>query len=514
MKPFWQRSIFRVLLVLGFATSGLTLSFNVSADASRGELLFTTSSIPDGYGCVSCHSGPPTASGYQNLRFNQSWATSTSALEARLRTLPGSDTMSALGTAAAAKPSQDATDVADIYAFLIAKRDDLNPIAKIDSPATNTSFQVGSPRLISGTTSKPLNEVTGVTYQWAVEGSPCVTTQLGTAATQSVTLTEVGTCRVTLTVRTSAGATSSDFIDIRVTAIPVPVFLPSGFDALTNFSARPSGSDTMCPTIQNTGTADLTLSFSAVRAADSSADYSNYFELGDNASCLSTQPACDTSIPAGSPIAGSTTLLPKSTCTLALRFNPSKFSDAASNIAARSATLQVMHNAPNGSVAEFPMTGNLKFALLTASTASLSLGSVRVGSRSAPVELRLTSAGGDEVRVTGMEAGAPFTVQSKTCPSLPFTLLSGGDCTMTVTFTPTDARAASAILRISTDTDSKALEISLAGTGEESADLSGGGCSIASGDTLADPTLWSLVLLAIAALAYRRRTRTTLRNRP
>jgi Abnormal spindle-like microcephaly-assoc'd, ASPM-SPD-2-Hydin len=421
--------------------------------------------------------------------------------------------MSNLGTAAEAKPSQAATDVADIYAFLIAKRDDLNPIAKIDSPATNTSVQVGAPLTISGVTSKPLNGVTGVTYQWAVRDKDRVThaTQLGTATTQIVRLEEVGTYQVTLTVSTSAGATSSDSIDIRVTAIPVPVFLPSGFDALTNFSTRPSGSDTMCPTIQNTGTADLTLSFSAVRAADSSADYSNYFELGDNASCLSTQPAC---ILASSLIVGRTTLPRDSTCTLALRFNPAKFSDAASNTATRFATLQVMHNAPNGSVAEFPMTGNLKFALLTASTASLALGSVRVGSRSAPVELRLTSAGGDEVRVTGMEAGAPFTVQSKTCPSLPFTLLSGGDCTMTVTFTPTDARAASAILRISTDTDSKALEISLAGTGEESADLSGGGCSIASGDTLADPTLWSLVLLAIAALAYRRRTRTALRNRP
>jgi hypothetical protein len=424
--------------------------------------------------------------------------------------------MSNLGTAAGTKPSQAATDVADIYAFLIAKRDDLNPVAKIDSPTTNTSVQVGSPLTISGITSKPLTGVTGVTYQWAVRYKDRVThaTQLGTDATQIVRLEEVGTYQVTLTVSTSAGATSSASIDIAVTAIPVPVFSSSGFDALTNFSARPSGSDTMCPTIRNTGTGNLTLSFSAVRAAGNGADYSNYFELGDNASCLATPPACDTSIPAGSPIAGSTTLLPDSTCTLALRFNPSKFSDAASNIAARSATLQVMHNAPNGSVAEFPMTGNLKFALLTASTASLSLGSVRVGSRSAPVELRLTSAGGDEVRVTGMEAGAPFTVQSKTCPSLPFTLLSGGDCTMTVTFTPTDARAASAILRISTDTDSKALEISLAGTGEESADLSGGGCSIASGDTLADPTLWSLVLLAIAALAYRRRTRTTLRNRP
>ena len=427
--------------------------------------------------------------------------------------------MTSLGMAAGIPGSQAAIDVDDIYAFLIAKRNELNPPqAIIDSPAPNTSVMVGTTLTIKGNTSIPLN---GVTYQWAVLDPASITTPAGTAATQIVTFSTVGSYRITLTVQPIAGGTSSSssssFIDIVVTAIPAPHFSPSGFVALNNFSASPSGSDTKCPTIQNTGTASLTLTFSAVKGGSSSADYSNYFELGDNASCPATPRACNTSIPAGSPISGSTTLqfgAPPldSACTLALRFNPAKFSDAASNIAARSATLQVMHNAPAGKVDEFPITGNLTIAFLTASPTSLSLGSVRVGAQSAPVELRLAGAGGDVVRVTGMEAGAPFTVQSKTCLSLPFSLQSGSDCTMTVTFKPTDARTAAAILRISTD--GKALEVPLAGSGEEKANVSGGGCSIASGDTLADPTLWSLVLLAIAALAYRSRTRTALGNRP
>lgn len=431
--------------------------------------------------------------------------------------------MNGLGTAAGTQPSLAATDVEDIYAFLIAKRDEWNPQAIIDSPFSNTRVVVGTILRISGSTSKPLNGVTGATYQWAVQdtATSITTTQPGTAATLDVTL-PVGTYRITLTVETPVGGKSLPAsIDVAVDLNSKPAFSPDGFAALANFSAPPTGSDTRCPTIKNTGSANLELSFSAIRATGSGADYSNYFELGDNASCPAMpqpQPrACNTLIVAGNPIAGSTTLgfgASDSSCTLALRFNPAKFGDAASNLAARSATLQVMHNAPAGTVDEFPMTGNLKIALLTASADSLSLGSVRVGAQSAPVELRLTSAGGDVVRVTSMEAGAPFTVQSKTCPSLPFTLLSGSDCTVTVTFAPTDARAASGMLRISTDTGNKFLEVPLTGTGEESADVSGGGCSIASGDTLTDPTLWSLVLLAIAALAYRRRTRTALRNRP
>lgn len=152
-------------------------------------------------------------------------------------------------------------------------------------------------------------------------------------------------------------------------------------------------------------------------------------------------------------------------------------------------------------------------AFLTASAATLSLGSVRVGAQSAPLEVRLASAGDGVVQVTGMEAGGPFTVKSKTCPALPFTLPRGGDCTVTVTFTPTDAHTATASLRISTDADIKALEVPLVGTGEEKANVSSGGCSMASGDTLADPTLWTLLLLSIAALAYRRRARAALRQR-
>ena len=761
-------------------------------------------------------------------------------------------------------PSSAFIDIAVTPAPIIAT-------AIISSPADNTSVVVGTTLTINGSTSTPLN---GVTYQWSIRDPANVTTTAGSAATQSATFASTGTYRIALTVQPSGGgAQSSAFIDIAVTpppVIPAPVYSPAGFDALSRFSASTAASQTLCPTIQNTGTAKLTLSFSAVQASGSSANFSNYFELGDNASCPATPRACNSAIAAGSPISGNTELMTPAdgACTLALRFNPAKFGDAG-GLGARSATLRISHNAPAGSVAEYPLIGNVTprplpsiglstnpapvngrilppafaaqpinttstlwnefqvfnsgdadgldltevtnsnpqeftltencvnapplarpgtgteascvigvrftpkslgehcttitvraavssngaqspsvcgtgvpvpgpaiglssesidfgrrfinaayppkplvisngagataslqinaltlagsgFALVTASgasqppcvgaslapgasctvqlqfapdparpkaaysaslqvdtndpttprrnvalagvagpvatppvlqfpdapaqiefaavvvagrqseqaltltlrnagpgnatidairmvgadassfsasgcsavleqgatcvvsvrfvpgsgglkraqleilaassiaptlitvtgrgvggtsaflttsVASVSLGSVRVGAQSAPIEVRLASAGDGVVQVTGLQADGPFIVKSKTCPGLPFTLPRGSDCTVTVTFAPTDARAAAGTLRISTDADPKALEVTLSASGDENPKVSSGGCSMASGDTLFDPTLWGLVLLAIGALAYRRRSR-------
>jgi hypothetical protein len=153
-------------------------------------------------------------------------------------------------------------------------------------------------------------------------------------------------------------------------------------------------------------------------------------------------------------------------------------------------------------------------AFLTASTAALALGNVRVGARSEPAEVRLSSGGDGVIQVTAIEAGGPFTVQPKTCPTPPFTLPRGGDCTVTVTFTPTDANAASASLRVSTDAGGGALVVPLTGSGGQSANMSSGGCSMVSGDTPVDPTLWILVVLALAALLYRHRARASRRRQP
>jgi len=60
---------------------------------------------------------------------------------------------------------------------------------------------------------------------------------------------------------------------------------------------------------------------------------------------------------------------------------------------------------------------------------------------------------------------------------------------------------------LSVTTDAAPTELALSGSGEAAADVSGGGCSMVTADSLTDPTLWALAALALAALLYRQRAR-------
>jgi hypothetical protein len=156
-------------------------------------------------------------------------------------------------------------------------------------------------------------------------------------------------------------------------------------------------------------------------------------------------------------------------------------------------------------------------AYLVVSATALDFGGVRVGASSAPVELRVAASGDGPMRITGISAEGPFSVASKSCPAVPFTLAPGAECSLNVTFMPTASSAMSGVLRIATDSGARATEVTLGGGGQDAASVSGGGCSLAEGDTLDDPTLWLLAVAALAALGYRgwlRRSARRLRGGP
>jgi hypothetical protein len=144
---------------------------------------------------------------------------------------------------------------------------------------------------------------------------------------------------------------------------------------------------------------------------------------------------------------------------------------------------------------------------LAVSAASLAFGTTRVGAQSLPEELRLTSNGSSVVRVTGLEVTGAYAIQSTTCPALPFTLAAGTDCTVVLSFRPSAAGAAAGLLRVTSESDPAIREVALSGSGEEAAEVSGGGCTIGSGPSLMDPTLWLLGLLALGVLGWRRHIR-------
>ena len=192
------------------------------------------------------------------------------------------------------------------------------------------------------------------------------------------------------------------------------------------------------------------------------------------------------------------------TCRIDLRFAPGANG-------ARSATLQAASDGsppPPRSLLGNGMSG--PSPAIEVSPGALTLDNTRVGGVSNPAEVAIRSSGAGPLTVTSMAVSGPFTVSSKDCPATPFTLVAGASCAMTVRFAPQSEGAASGTLSVSSDAGAAAQSVTLSASGDAKADLGGGGCSIASGDSgaaLADPTLWALVLLSMAALRYRRRQR-------
>jgi cytochrome c553 len=145
-------------------------------------------------------------------------------------------------------------------------------------------------------------------------------------------------------------------------------------------------------------------------------------------------------------------------------------------------------------------------SLLVSSTA-LGFANTRVGAAGLPQELTLSNTGSQTLRVLAMSATAPFGVQAKSCASVPFDLAPGAGCTVSVLFNPQAEGAQSGTLSVTTDGTPAIQSVALSATAEPAANVSsGGGCSVASGDTLRDPVLWAMVGLAIAVLGVRRRT--------
>lgn len=179
---------------------------------------------------------------------------------------------------------------------------------------------------------------------------------------------------------------------------------------------------------------------------------------------------------------------------------------APSTAGTKSATLQAVTNGngpPTLALTGTSSAGSLAPQLAVSQAGSFAI--TRVGSRSAPIDVALTNGGTFALQVLDYKLTGPFSVQSTSCPGLPFSLAAGGGCIVKVTFDANAAGDSSGTLEVRTDASPATVTYKLTGTGEAAADVSSGGCSIASGRSLRDPTLWVLVALALVALVLRRR---------
>jgi len=223
--------------------------------------------------------------------------------------------------------------------------------------------------------------------------------------------------------------------------------------------------------------------------------------------------AADFSVGSGGSCAANASLAQGASCTIALGFQPGA-------VGVRSATLQVLSsgtNPPdialtgNGSAAAQPGVGVVPAAL----NFNVAAGAVAAD----PQTLTLQSTGNAVLHVGALRVAAgSFTLApdaSNGCPAAPFDLMPGQTCGLTIGWSSSATGTETGLVEIETNAAAAPLQVSLQALRERAAATGGaaapemtnegaGGCSIARGDRLADPTLWLLVLLAVAVLWRRR----------
>lgn len=175
---------------------------------------------------------------------------------------------------------------------------------------------------------------------------------------------------------------------------------------------------------------------------------------------------------------------------------------------ARSATLQVKSDGSSPPTLTLSGTGlSGPVPAMNLAPTALLLDTTRVGSVSAPVEVVIQSAGAGTLTVQSIRISGPFEARSKSCPAAPFTLAAGSACAITVTFLPQGEGDASGTLTVVSDSSPAGKVVALTARAEARVSDGGGGCSMINAHSPADPTLWSLVLLAFVALFSRQRQR-------
>jgi sugar lactone lactonase YvrE len=151
------------------------------------------------------------------------------------------------------------------------------------------------------------------------------------------------------------------------------------------------------------------------------------------------------------------TLATGSSCSVSLAFNPSA-------AGARSASLILIDSAANSPQA-VSLTGSGTATSLSVTPASLSFGSLAVGTKSAPQTVTITAASGaiafSSLTLAGANS-ADFAIAGNTCPA---SLTNGASCSVTLTFTPTATSARSATMVLADSAGNSPQSVSLSGTG-------------------------------------------------
>jgi len=212
---------------------------------------------------------------------------------------------------------------------------------------------------------------------------------------------------------------------------------------------------------------------------------------------------------AGSCVVGAT-LAQGAGCTLSIAFQPGA-------MGARAATLQVVSSGTNPP--DVALSGNGTATAQPAVAvvpAALSLNVAASATAVDPQLLTLQNTGAAVLRVNGAQITAgSFTLvgaAANGCGVAPFDLMPGQSCALSIGWSGPLAGTQAGTLELDTSAAATPMKVALqavreAAVAPATSNVGGGGCSIARGHSLADPTLWLLALLASAVLVWRRAER-------
>lgn len=221
------------------------------------------------------------------------------------------------------------------------------------------------------------------------------------------------------------------------------------------------GSATSSMTIENNGSADLIVSDITV-TGDDLADFT--IDLNRSSGPAMNLPE---------------TIQPGDSVTLVVVFSPSSMGD-------KNASLEINSNDPDDSLVAVALTGNgAGIQDIAVDPISINFGEINKGESSSPKVVTIENQGGGDLTISGVtitgDNADDFTIDvdggSNPLGEVSAVISSGGDATITITFSPSSAGEKSASLEItSDDPDEEVVIIALKGNGKED----GGGCVLSS----------------------------------
>ena len=367
-----------------------------------------------------------------------------------------------ISTAAGTTPSS-----VMLFTSGIASSSNQNPIPAISSltPASavpgGTDFQL---------TVNGAGFVPGSTVTW--NGTPRLTTMVSssqlTATVYASDISAAGTAQIAVSSPGPGGGTSQSLPFTISTSIPAVGLTP----ASVTFPAQTVGTTSVAQPVLLTNTGTGTLTGIAIAL------------VGANAGSFAESNSCGAALAAGV------------SCTISVTFSPTA-------VGAASASLAITDNAGSQSVT---LSGSGAAPLLpsaSVSPGSLTFASQEIGTSSASQPVTLTNSGNAtlaNIAVAISGSNATSFAQSANCgTSLP----AGNSCSIAVTFTPTAAGAATAVLTITDSAATSPQSVTLSGSSPQSpiAISTQSGGSTSSTVTAGRPASYALAITPVQGYA-------------